>query len=83
MNSLLAPGARNLEDMVTELSKLLKVSKDDWQMGHTKIFLRAALVDVLESLVSLRVRGAARTLQRARRACLARRAAIKLQVSTI
>jgi myosin heavy subunit len=77
----LTPQAHNLEEMVTQLSKLLKVSKEDWQMGHTKIFLRAALADVLESLVSLRVRGAARTLQRARRACLARRAAVKLQAA--
>ncbi|KAG5180370.1 myosin 29 [Tribonema minus] len=77
--SVLLPDAATVSELVDHLCSLLRTSKDDWQLGHTKLFLRASLAERLETLVDLRVRGAARTIQRARRACLLRRAATLAQ----
>ena len=49
---------------VSILSKRLKVTDADWQIGHSKIFLRQELASKLDKLVSLRVRSAARTVGR-------------------
>ena len=48
--------------LVTILSQRLGVSDADWQLGHSKIFLRRELSDKLERLAKLRVHRAARTL---------------------
>lgn len=48
--------------LVKVLSKRLGVSNADWQVGHSKIFLRRDLSDKLERLAKLRVHCAARTL---------------------
>jgi myosin heavy subunit len=48
--------------LVKALSKRLGVSNADWQVGHSKIFLRRELSDKLERLAKLRVHCAARTL---------------------
>jgi myosin heavy subunit len=48
--------------LVKILSKRLGVSDADWQLGHSKIFLRRELSDKLERLAKLRVHRAARTL---------------------
>lgn len=59
---------------VTVLSKRLKVTDADWQIGHSKIFLRQELASKLDKLVSLRVHSAARTVGRFGRLVAQRRA---------
>jgi myosin heavy subunit len=50
--------------LVNVLSKRLHVTDADWQIGHSKIFLRRELAEKLERLARLRVHVAARTLGR-------------------
>ncbi len=60
--------------LVTVLSKRLKVTDADWQIGHSKIFLRQELASKLDKLVSLRVHCAARIVGRFGRRVAQRRA---------
>jgi myosin heavy subunit len=53
-----------IEHLVKVLSKRLSVTSVDWQIGHSKIFLRRELATKLDALMSLRVRSAARTVGR-------------------
>jgi myosin heavy subunit len=57
-------GEAGIEQLVKVLSMRLGVSEADWQIGHSKIFLRRELSDKLERLAKLRVYRAARTLTR-------------------
>lgn len=57
-------GSAGIENLVRVLSKRLKVGDADWQIGHSKIFLRKELSDKLEALARLRVRAACRTVGR-------------------
>jgi myosin heavy subunit len=50
--------------LVKVLSKRLHVDEADWQIGHSKIFLRRELSDKLERFAKLRVHAAARTVGR-------------------
>jgi myosin heavy subunit len=50
--------------LVKALSKRLHVTGADWQIGHSKVFLRRELADKLDRLAKLRVHAAARTLTR-------------------
>ncbi len=67
-----------IEQLVKVLSKRLNVTDADWQIGHSKIFLRRELSDKLERLAKLRVHRAARTLGRFGRAVASRRASALL-----
>lgn len=60
--------------LVTVLSKRLNVTDADWQIGHSKIFLRQELASKLEKLVTLRVHCAARIVGRFGRFVAERRA---------
>jgi myosin heavy subunit len=51
-----------IEQLVKVLSKRLNVTDADWQIGHSKIFLRRELSDKLERLAKLRVHAASRCL---------------------
>jgi myosin-7 len=62
-----------IEYLVKVLSKRLNVTDADWQIGHSKIFLRRELSDKLERLAKLRVRVASRCLGRFGRAIVHRR----------
>lgn len=53
-----------IEMLVKVLSKRLTVTNADWQIGHSKIFLRRELSDKLERLAKLRVHAAARSVGR-------------------
>ena len=53
-----------IEHLVKVLSKRLSVTDADWQIGHSKIFLRRELSDKLERLATLRVHRAVRTIGR-------------------
>jgi len=55
-------GGKGIETLVQVLSKRLSVSDVDWQIGHSKVFLRRELSDKLERLAKLRVHAAARCL---------------------
>eukprot|EP00980_Cylindrotheca_fusiformis_P023371 scaffold10429_cov126-Cylindrotheca_fusiformis.AAC.2 len=57
-------GEGGIEQLVRVLSKRLSVTDADWQIGHSKIFLRRHLSDKLERLAKLRVHMAARTVGR-------------------
>jgi Myosin head (motor domain) len=57
-------GTVGIEQLVTILSTRLNVTDADWQIGHTKIFLRRELSDKLERLARLRVHRAVRTVGR-------------------
>lgn len=59
----LAAGS-GIEYLVKVLSERLSVTEADWQIGHSKIFLRRDLSDKLERLASLRVHAAVRTIGR-------------------
>lgn len=59
-----------IDQLVRALSRRLNVTDSDWQVGHSKIFLRRELADKLERLAKLRVQSAARTVGRfGRRMC--------------
>lgn len=53
-----------IEHLVKVLSKRLTVTDADWQIGHSKIFLRRELSDKLERLATLRVHMAVRAIGR-------------------
>lgn len=53
-----------IEKLVSVLSKRLSVNEADWQIGHSKIFLRRELSEKLERLAKVRVYAAARTIGR-------------------
>jgi len=55
-------GEAGILQLVKVLSERLGVSDADWQVGHSKIFLRRELSEKLERLAKLRVHCAARTL---------------------
>lgn len=59
--------------LVKVLSELLSVTDADWQIGHSKIFVRRVLADKLERLAKLRVHVASRTLGRFGRRVVTRR----------
>lgn len=67
-----------IDQLVKVLSKRLNVTDADWQIGHSKIFLRRELSDKLERLAKLRVHRAARTLGRFGRSVATRRASALL-----
>jgi myosin heavy subunit len=69
-------GHVGIEQLVSVLSKRLNVTDEDWQIGHSKIFLRRELSDKLERLAKLRVHRAARTLGRFGRTAAHRRASL-------
>jgi myosin heavy subunit len=53
-----------IEELVRVLSKRLSVTNADWQIGHSKIFIRRELSEKLERLAKLRVHAAARAIGR-------------------
>jgi len=53
-----------ITQLVEALSRRLNVTDADWQIGHSKIFLRQELAEKLERLAKLRVVAAARVLAR-------------------
>lgn len=61
-NDIKEGGDSGVVQLVKTLSNRLGVSDADWQVGHSKIFLRRDLSDKLERLAKLRVHRAARTL---------------------
>lgn len=69
-----------ISQLVNVLSKRLTVTEHDWQIGHSKIFLRRELADKLERLAKLKVHAAARRLGRFGRLVAQRRAAALLSV---
>ncbi|KAL3924100.1 MAG: hypothetical protein SGILL_001255, partial [Bacillariaceae sp.] len=71
-------GQIGIEQLVSVLSKRLNVTEADWQIGHSKIFLRRELSDKLERLAKLRVHRAARTIGRFGRAAAQRQASVIL-----
>lgn len=62
-----------IEKLVQVISTRLNVTEADWQIGHSKIFLRRELSEKLERLAKLRVYAAARTLGRFGRGVAERR----------
>ena len=63
-----------ISHLVQVISKRLDITDADWQIGHTKIFLRQELATKLETLAMLRVHVAARTIGRFGRFVAERRA---------
>lgn len=63
-----------IEQLVKVLSKRLAVTDADWQIGHSKIFLRRELAAKLERLAALKVHAAARIVSRFGRFVATRRA---------
>lgn len=57
-------GEAGIVQLVTALSKRLNVSDADWQVGHSKIFLRRGLSEKLERMAKVRIHCAARVLTR-------------------
>jgi len=53
----------SIELLVSCISKRLNVSMSDWQIGHSKVFLRRTLANKLERLSYLKVTTSARTIQ--------------------
>lgn len=69
-----ASEGEGISHLVKVLSERLNITDADWQIGHTKIFLRRELANKLELLALLRVHAAARTLGRFGRFIAERRA---------
>jgi myosin heavy subunit len=57
-----AKNGEGIEHMVKVLSKRLNLTEAEWQIGHTKIFLRDELASKLEVLAKLRRSAAARVV---------------------
>ena len=55
-------GEAGIEQLVKVLSQRLNITDIDWQIGHSKIFLRKELAEKLERLSKLRVQAAARAI---------------------
>ena len=53
----------NIETLVKSLSLTLSVTESDWQIGHSKVFLRRNLALKLERLAHLKVSSSARIIQ--------------------
>jgi myosin heavy subunit len=62
-----------IEELVRVLSKRLSVTDADWQIGHSKIFMRRELSEKLERLAKLRVHAAARAVGRFGKSVIYRR----------
>lgn len=73
-----AAEGEGISHLVKVLSERLSITDADWQIGHTKIFLRRELANKLELLALLRVHAAARTLGRFGRFIAERRASTLL-----
>ena len=69
-----ASKGKGIAYLVKVLSTRLNFTEADWQIGHTKIFLRREVADKLELLAVLRVRAAARVIRRFGRFVAERRA---------
>ena len=75
--------------LVKILSKRWSLTDEEWQIGHSKIFLKHELATKLEALASLRVRAAARVVGRFGRIVARRRASnlltswVKLRIHVI
>ena len=57
-----AKKGEGITHLVKMLSKRLSLTDAEWQIGHTKIFLKTTLANKLEILAGLRVRTAARVV---------------------
>jgi myosin-5 len=57
-----AKNGKGIEHLVEVLSKRLSLSEAEWQIGHSKIFLRSELASKLEVLAKLRRLAAARVM---------------------
>ena len=67
-----------IQYLVATLSKRLNLNESDWQIGHSKIFLRHELATKLEILEMLKVRMAGRVLSKFGRIVARNRAALLL-----
>ena len=77
----LAPKCATLRQLVDELSKVLSVSSEAWQVGTTKIFLKSRMSDQLDRLLLLRCAVSSRRIQKAWRFVRRYRAARNIQKS--
>ena len=77
--SVLLPKCKTLAELVAELSIMLNVGRDSWQVGHAKVFLRADMSDKLDSLLWVRYAQSSRRIQGFWRHELRRRATVKIQ----
>ena len=77
----LAPKCATLRQLVDELSKVLSVSSEAWQVGTTKIFLKSRMSDQLDRLLLLRCSVSSRRIQKAWRFVRRYRAARNIQKS--
>jgi myosin heavy subunit len=57
-----AKNGKGIEHLVKVLSERLSLGDAEWQIGHSKIFLRSELANKLEALVKLRRLAAARAM---------------------
>ena len=57
-----ATSGKGIKHLVNVLSERLSLSETEWQIGHSKIFLRSELANKLEVLVKLRRLAAARAM---------------------
>ena len=64
LSSTEAGEGEGIGHLVKVLSKRWKLTDEEWQIGHSKIFLKHELAAKLEALASLRVRAAARVVGR-------------------
>jgi myosin heavy subunit len=62
LSSTEAAQGNDIGHLVKVLSKRWNLTDEEWQIGHSKIFLKRELASKLEALVSLRVRRAARVV---------------------
>ena len=54
----------SLAGLITALTSELKLTSEEWQIGHTKIFLKTQLMEQLNMMVNLKIRYSVRRLQR-------------------
>ena len=64
LSSTEAAEGEGIGHLVKVLSKRWNLTDEEWQIGHSKIFLKRDLASKLETLVSLRVRSAAQVVSR-------------------
>ena len=77
--SRLMPSCATVKELVEVLSRILMVSAESWQVGTTKIFIRRDMSEKIDRLLWLRYSFSARSIQKAWKNVLRRKAAIILQ----
>lgn len=83
----ICPSAQTHLELIKYISRIFHFGNDQWQVGHTRVFLRHGLSDMLEVMTRIRAQSAAKLVQRVAKrfliACLKFRSAVVVQKTVL